>query len=257
MYKDIQYEIQYESKNEQEQEEMFDNVAGASNQNVNRRNDERAYFGNRATSTAINPVIVTANHLIDVNGQAPMVSGQSNGSTQNLTANLGMAFHQSNKNPFPEYVFVSVADDEQSTQNTGDFTGWPPQVNEDSHKRRSEIIDLTVKEEASINFMDNDEQNDADQDQLIIQSQQILNNTQTAGNSKGRRKLIKNQNDHNRFKCGYCDFSVPHESRLKVHVRKHTNEKPYACNVCAKRFTQKCNLNTHLKKHKKTHKNRL
>ena len=33
---------------------------------------------------------------------------------------------------------------------------------------------------------------------------------------------------------------------LKVHMRKHTNEKPFPCHICNRRFAQKGNLNAHL-----------
>ncbi|KAM0687023.1 hypothetical protein COBT_001745 [Conglomerata obtusa] len=38
---------------------------------------------------------------------------------------------------------------------------------------------------------------------------------------------------------------------LQAHVRKHTNEKPYKCNKCTKKYTRSDALNKHLKHHQK------
>ena len=36
-----------------------------------------------------------------------------------------------------------------------------------------------------------------------------------------------------RFKCSSCDYATIEKAELEKHIRfRHTNERPYMCNVC-------------------------
>ncbi|XP_061701578.1 adult enhancer factor 1-like isoform X2 [Syngnathoides biaculeatus] len=52
-----------------------------------------------------------------------------------------------------------------------------------------------------------------------------------------------------RFQCLFCGKVFNYLSSLKVHVRRHSGEKPFSCTVCGKRFAQK----TYLKLHQRVH----
>ncbi|XP_077346004.1 uncharacterized protein LOC143989632 [Lithobates pipiens] len=52
-----------------------------------------------------------------------------------------------------------------------------------------------------------------------------------------------------RFSCTECGKSFRFKSRLNVHKRSHTGEKPYSCSECGKCFSHKVNLQTHQRSH--------
>ena len=48
------------------------------------------------------------------------------------------------------------------------------------------------------------------------------------------------------YECDVCEMKFRQSGHLKSHMRIHTNEKPYECDVCEKRFTQSSNLKRHV-----------
>ncbi|XP_053705357.1 zinc finger and BTB domain-containing protein 46 isoform X3 [Synchiropus splendidus] len=70
---------------------------------------------------------------------------------------------------------------------------------------------------------------------------------------RGSEELVALVNDftviRKKFKCPYCSFSAMHQCILKRHMRSHTGERPYPCDICGKKFTRR----EHMKRHTLVH----
>ena len=51
------------------------------------------------------------------------------------------------------------------------------------------------------------------------------------------------------YECDVCEKRFRHSGTLRVHKRIHTNEKPYECDVCEKAFRESGNLKEHMRIH--------
>eukprot|EP01084_Bolivina_argentea_P176158 304886_1 len=61
------------------------------------------------------------------------------------------------------------------------------------------------------------------------------------------KKIFKqNKSDERPYKCACCEKRFKTRQTMNVHARIHTGEKPYKCVTCSKRFTQKSNLTQHM-----------
>ncbi|CAN7985108.1 unnamed protein product [Ixodes hexagonus] len=49
-----------------------------------------------------------------------------------------------------------------------------------------------------------------------------------------------------RYECPYCHKGYAYNCGLRAHIRKHTGERPYACNQCDRTFTKQESLKNHV-----------
>lgn len=69
--------------------------------------------------------------------------------------------------------------------------------------------------------------------------------TSVGGAGHPKKKLKRAENEV--IKCGVCSQMFGFFCELKVHMRRHTGERPYPCNHCEAAFTLRGSLNKHLR----------
>lgn len=66
-----------------------------------------------------------------------------------------------------------------------------------------------------------------------------------------RRRTAKRLMFKKGFICPYCGKCFERAGHLERHKMIHTGEKPYRCEICWRRFNQKCSLKEHMKIHRR------
>ena len=67
---------------------------------------------------------------------------------------------------------------------------------------------------------------------------------------KQKSQFEKNRNG--KFKCPYedvCDFASAYPGNIRAHMRIHTNEKPFVCDLCGKEFRFQSACKNHMMTH--------
>ncbi|XP_059155482.1 zinc finger protein Xfin-like [Physella acuta] len=76
------------------------------------------------------------------------------------------------------------------------------------------------------------------------------NKEETTSNSCGTADDINTLTSRDRpFACQVCNKRFTQKAHLIIHKRTHTGEKPYACHICHKRFAQSSHLTVHKRVH--------
>ena len=64
------------------------------------------------------------------------------------------------------------------------------------------------------------------------------------------RDNIDSDESYLKHVCRFCQKAFGSDSALQIHLRSHTGERPFKCNICANRFSTKGNLKVHFVRHK-------
>ena len=83
---------------------------------------------------------------------------------------------------------------------------------------------------------------------VFVNAAHMAGNERANPNLRLEEMVIDTGTGLRRYKCGFCSKMFTRKEKLIFHVRRHTGEKPFLCNICGREFMEKSSLAKHYTK---------